>query len=147
MIARHRRQRGFTLIEVMVALIIASLGLTAVAVALQQHTDNARRLRDRTLAMYVASNAIAELRLNAAFPDVGRTTDDVEFAGRSWQVETVITESGVEGLRRADVTISDAESPDVRIRTVLGFVSNRPPLPSSAMPTYVDLGEPTGEIR
>ena len=146
-IRRRHRQHGFTLIEVMVALIIAALGLTAVAVSLQQHTDNARRLRDRTLAMYVASNAITELRLNAAFPDVGRTTDEVDFANRRWQIVTEITESGVEGLRRADITISGADTPDITIRSALGFVSNRQPLPSSALPTFADLGDPAGEIR
>ena len=144
--ARHG-QRGFTLIEVMIALVIASLGLTAVAVSLQQHTDNARRLRDRTLAMYVASNAITELRLNAAFPDVGRTTDETRFADRDWQVVTVVAESGIEGLRRVDVTVSEAEAPDAPIRTVAGFVSNRQPLAGAAVPSFDDLGRPEGEIR
>lgn len=143
----HRRARGFTLIEVMVALVIASLGLTAVAVSLQQHTDNARRLRDRTLALYVASNAIAELRLNAAFPDVGRTTDTTTFADRDWRVETVVAESGIEGLRRVDVTISDDQTPDIAVRTVAGFVSSRASLPAAAVPSFDDLGQPDGEVR
>lgn len=147
MMRRRGGQRGFTLIEVMIALVIASLGLTAVAVSLQQHTDNARRLRDRTLALYVASNAITELRLNAAFPEVGRSTDETTFAERRWQLETVIAESGIEGLRRIDVTVSDANTPDSAIRTVAGFVSNRTAPAPSAVPSFGDLGVPEGEIR
>ncbi|MEL6200225.1 MAG: type II secretion system minor pseudopilin GspI, partial [Pseudomonadota bacterium] len=78
---RHRRkQRGFTLIEVVVALAVAALGITGAVIAVLQHTDNARGLRDRTLAVYVASNTITELRLNAAFPEIGRSTDEREFA-------------------------------------------------------------------
>lgn len=144
---RRGGQRGFTLIEVMVALVIASLGLTALVVSLQQHTDNARRLRDRTLALYVASNAITELRLNTAFPEVGRSTDETTFADRRWQVVTVVAESGIEGLRRVDVTISEAETPDNAIRTVAGFVSNRAALPAAAVPSFDDLGVPEGELR
>ncbi len=139
-----RHQIGFTLIEVMVSLVIASLGLTAIAVSLQQHTQTAMKLRDRTLAMYIASNEIATLRLAGAYPDVGRSTDEVTFADREWLVETNIQESGIEGLRRADVTISAANQPDRPVRTVAGFVSSTPGAQPGIAPSFGDLTRPQG---
>lgn len=135
---------GFTLIEVMVALVIASLGLAAIAVALQQHTSTAMKLRDRTLALYIASNAITTLRLSNEFPDVGRSTDELDYASREWLIETRIQESGIEGLRRIDVTISRADAPDRAVRTVAGFVSRTPQTPPGVAPVFADLARPDG---
>lgn len=138
-----RSQGGFTLIEVMVAFAIAVAGLTVVATSMQQHIASAQKLRDRTMAMYVASNALSERRLNGEFPDVGRSTDEVTFAERRWQVETAILETGIEGLRRIDVSVATIERSDERIGGVSGFVSNRPPVQASALPGYINLdGKP-----
>lgn len=144
----HRRQTrdaGFTLVEVMIALTIAALGLAAIAVSLQQNIATAARLRDRTMALYIASNTIAELRLNAAFPDVGRSTDEVDFGDREWLVVTTVQESGIEGLRRTDVAVADSTQPDLIIRTTTGFVAQRAALPSAAKPSFSTGVERLGE--
>ncbi|MFK8053524.1 MAG: type II secretion system minor pseudopilin GspI [Woeseiaceae bacterium] len=140
-----RSNKGFTLVEVMVALVIAALGLTAIAVSLQQHADTSRKLRDQTLALFIASNAIAEIRLEGGFPDVGRSTDEVTFANREWIVVTVIQESGIEGLRRTDVSVAEKDNPDRNLRTVAGFVSRLPTLPAATIPGYASLDTVSGE--
>ncbi|MEL7298251.1 MAG: type II secretion system minor pseudopilin GspI [Pseudomonadota bacterium] len=138
-------QTGFTLIEVMIALIIASLGLAAIGVALHQHSDTSRKLRDSTLAMFIASNEIAELRVNGRFPDVGRSTRDVEYSQREWLVVTVIQETGIEGLRRVNVSVAEAAAPERQLRVVTGFLSQLPAPPVSAVPNFESLGTRTGE--
>ncbi|MEX0977085.1 MAG: type II secretion system minor pseudopilin GspI [Woeseia sp.] len=116
-----RRVRAFTLVEVLVALAIAALALSAVAAAVSQMVDAASSMRERTFAAWIAQNQITELRLSNVQPEVTETSGDVEYAGREWTWVATISETGVENLFRVDVSISAIDSDDV-IRTVSGFI-------------------------
>jgi general secretion pathway protein I len=113
--------RGFTLIEVMVALAIVALSLTAVTAAMSQMIDAGNAMRDRTYASWIAQNRIAELRLLATTPDVGASNGEVEYANAEWAWRAVVSETGVDDLLRIDVSVSFAGS-DYVIRTVSGLV-------------------------
>lgn len=135
------RERGFTLVEVLVALAIAALGLAAVLTMGAQSIDTSFNLRERTFALYVGLNEITELRLGGEFPDVGRSNGETEMAGRVWRWESVISETGVENLRRVDIAVSLASRPDEVVRSVSGFVGE-PPVPGVANAAWaVPLGE------
>ncbi len=124
------RQRGFTLIEVMVALAIAALSLGAVAAAVAQMIDSAAAMEQRTYASWIALNRIAELRLANVVPDVGEDSDEITYAGRQWTWHTNISETEVENLFRVDVDVSLAGSEDV-IRSVTGFIGE-PTMPGQS---------------
>ncbi len=119
--------RGFTLVEVLIALAVASLGLSAVLAMGTQSVDTSRSLRDRTLALYVGLNEITELRLSGEFPDPGRSNGETEMADRLWRWEYVISETGVESLRRIDIAVSLAERPEDVVRNVSGFIGEPGP--------------------
>ena len=112
--------KGFTLIEVMVALTIVALSLTAVMASMAQMIDSANTMRERTYASWIAQNRIAELRLAFATPEVGATNGEVEYANVEWAWRAVVSETGVEDLYRIDVSVSLAGSEE-NIRTVTGF--------------------------
>ena len=116
-----RSSRGFTLLEVMIALIIVALSLTAVAASMSQMIFQAQVMRDRTYASWIAQNRIAEIRLAAATPDVGASNGEVQYANVDWGWRAVVSETGVDDLYRIDVTVAFAGSDD-SIRTVTGFV-------------------------
>ena len=59
----RRRHRGFTLVEVMVALAIIALSLTAIAAKMSRMIDTSNSMRERTYASWIAQNKITELRL------------------------------------------------------------------------------------
>ncbi len=112
---------GFTLIEVMVALTIVALSLTAVTASLSQMIDAGHTMRNRTYASWIAQNRIAELRLASATPEVGATSGEVQYANADWLWRAVVSETGVDDLYRIDVSVSLAGSDDT-IRTVTGFL-------------------------
>lgn len=117
-----REQSGFTLIEVMVALTIAALGLSAVITTVSRSIDNSNRFRNQTLATYIGLNVVSEIRLSGEFPKVRETSDDLEYAGRNWVWVARVTDTDVEALRRIDVDVAFADTPDQRVHTVTGFV-------------------------
>ena len=124
---KRRSSNGFTLLEVMVALAIVALSLTAVTASMSQMINAAQTMRDRTYASWIAQNRIAELRLAAATPDVGASNGEVQYANTDWTWRAVVSETGVDDLYRIDVSVSFAGSDD-NIRTVTGFVG--PPGPA-----------------
>jgi general secretion pathway protein I len=124
------RAAGFTLIEVMVALVIVSLALAGVAASMGQMIDTANAMRDRTFASWIAQNKIAEMRLAGALPEVGESSGDVEFANADWSWTADVSETGIENLMKVEVTVSYAGL-DQPVRQVTGFIGE-PAVPGQA---------------
>ena len=115
------RVTGFTLLEVMVALVIVSLALAGVAASMGQMIDTANTMRDRTFASWIAQNKITEMRLAGVVPDVGESSGDVDFANASWSWTAEVSETGVENLLKVEVAVSYAGF-DQPVRQVTGFI-------------------------
>lgn len=112
---------GFTLVEVMVALAIAALGLAAVAASVSQMVDAAMTMQQRSYANWIAQNKIAELRLANVVPEVSSTSGQTQYAGLEWEWRANIYETGVENLYRVDVIVSQPGNEEI-LRTVSGFI-------------------------
>jgi general secretion pathway protein I len=104
-----RPQRGFTLLEVLVALAIVTVGMAALLSALSSSADSATYLRDKTFAEWVALNRIEEVRLALQRPQKGKTNGEAELAGRKWKWQQEILETQVKGILRIDVSVKPAE--------------------------------------
>lgn len=121
----HFSCRGFTLIEVLVSMAILSLGMIAVFSAMSQSLNVTTRLRDKTLASWVALDRITELQVTGEYPDAGNRSDQVEMAHMEWAYEMKITSIPQIEMRRIDITVSFADSPDDILATVIGFIGPR----------------------
>ena len=129
---RHaRRSGGFTLLEVMVALAIVALSLTAVAASMNQMIGSATTMQERTYASWIAQNRIAEMRLANVMPEVSTTSGEVEFGNTRWVWRAVVSETGIANFRRIDVSVSN-EDDDYVIRTVTGFIGEPQAAPGRA---------------
>lgn len=84
------RRAGFTLIEVMVALLVLALALAALQLRISQQLDSAAYLRDKTIAQWVALNQLELLRISTRLgntPPQATMTGTAQMAGRTWYWE------------------------------------------------------------
>lgn len=141
----YRIARGFTLIEVMIALAIAAISLAAATAAVSQMIDGAQGMQERTYASWVAQNRIVELRLANVVPEADRTTSEVTFANQEWRLETIITETGIENLFRVDVRVS-LDNRDALSGVVTGFIGE-PVVPGDANNAWSRPSQADGETE
>jgi general secretion pathway protein I len=114
---------GFTLVEVLVALAIVSIGMLAVFKVLGDTAYNVANLRDRSFAAWIADNRITEIRLSGELPSVDEVKGDLEFAGRRWSWVQKVATTQVEGMRRIDVSVRRDEDAEGSALVILaGFV-------------------------
>ncbi|HTR00280.1 MAG TPA: type II secretion system minor pseudopilin GspI [Candidatus Acidoferrum sp.] len=81
------RQTGFTLVEVLVALLVLALAMTAWQWRISAQLDSAGYLRDKTLALWVADNQLHYLQLAARLAPSTPLLDQhgsITLAGRRW---------------------------------------------------------------
>ncbi len=120
---RRTDERGFTLVEVVIALAIVAIGMLAVFKTIGDTTHNVTELRDRSFAAWIADNRITEMRISGEMPSVEQTAGEVEFAGRHWHWVTKVSQTQVQGLRRIDVSVRRDEDPEsASLVNLAGFV-------------------------
>jgi len=123
----HRRETGFTLIEVMVALSIVALSLTAIAASMNQMIDAGNTLRDRSFASWIAQNKITELRLANVKAEVETSSGEIDFANTTWVWRADVSETGIEDFFRVDVSVSHVGSEYI-VWTETGFIGEPVPI-------------------
>ena len=121
--ANRNRSRGFTLVEVVVALAIVAIGMLAVFKTIGDTINNVSILRDRSFAAWIADNRITEVRLSGQMPSVDETKGDLEYAGRRWHWVARVSQTPVEGLRRIDVSVRrEGDAEDSSLISLAGFI-------------------------
>jgi type II secretion system protein I len=131
------RNRAFTLIEVMVALLVVAIGMLGAITAVSQAASNSGYLRDKTVAHWVAMNKLTEVRLQKNAPSIDKTSDEVEMGGRKWKWTMNVTQTQVETMRRIDITVRPEEAPETsRLASITGFYGTAVAPPGSALVSW-----------
>jgi general secretion pathway protein I len=144
----RREHGGFTLIEVLVALVIVAVGMSALMGALSSSARSVTYMQEKTFSEWVALNQIANLRLQLTqgqVPPTGNTNGDTDFAGRSWHWRQEVVATQVTGIMRIDVKVRPKElkagDDDSWYVTVSGLVGNALAQPGSSV-SIISWGDP-----
>ncbi|MGH8413132.1 MAG: type II secretion system minor pseudopilin GspI [Gammaproteobacteria bacterium] len=136
--------RGFTLIEVLIALAVLAIGMIAVIGTAGTSTRQAAELRDDTFAHWVAINELTTLRLAPALPDIGIQKGDAEMAGQKWHWQATVSKTSDPDLLRVDIDVSSALTPDTVASGLTGFIGQPTPLtPNQVIPPPANGGSVT----
>lgn len=115
-------QRGFTLLEVLVALAVIAIPLLALMESITTNVSNAAYLRDRTIAHWVAMNQVAEQQLEPQWPAPGQTQDQVPMAGRTWYWKMTVRVTNDPDIRRLDVEVRARKDDKQPLESLVAYV-------------------------
>ena len=114
------RARGFTLIEVLVALGIVAVALAAGVRATGSLTRNSERQSDLLLAHLCAENALVNVRLSQQMPAVGDNTSACEQAGRLLSVRLWVQPTPNPNFLRVEAQVMDGAARILSLSTIVG---------------------------
>jgi len=119
---RYRAKgRGFTLLEVLIALFILAIALAAIMRNLSDAITTTGALRNRTMALWVAENRLSRVETVVRWPGLGSRHTLAREDGRRFRVMTRVLATALPEIRRVQITVRRARHPHVLMRLV-GFV-------------------------
>jgi general secretion pathway protein I len=128
-----QRAGGFTLVEVLVALMIVAVGLTALLVAVNGTARTSGFLRDKTLAQWIALNRLTEVRLNVVKFGQNTDTGELDFGNRKWHYDTRYFDTSIASMKRVVVRVylGDAKTKGNPVAQAVGFLGSSLATPGS----------------
>lgn len=119
-----RLQSGFTLLEVLVALVIVGTALGASLRAVGSLTANSAGLRSAMMATWSAENRLVQIRLAKEYPAIGKNTYDCPQGDLQLICQDEVLASPNPRLRRVEVSVFDKANPERRIIKLVQLVLN-----------------------
>jgi general secretion pathway protein I len=119
------RSRGFSLLEVLVALVVLGLALLAVLQATGAASRSQLHLDETGLARWVATNEIVRLRAAPGWPEIGLERGSVRLGQRDWYWRRGVSETPEPNMRRIDVQVYRDAQEQQLVTRVSGFIGRR----------------------
>ncbi|NOY67772.1 MAG: type II secretion system minor pseudopilin GspI [Gammaproteobacteria bacterium] len=114
--------KGFTLIEVLVALVLLAVALTAVIKTTSENTINTGHLRDKYFASIIAANKLAEIQTAKSWPGIGLSNGTTEMAKQSWQWDLKVEATPDSRLRKLLLSVSLEQEKDNTLHRLISYI-------------------------
>ena len=115
--------KGFTLIEILVAVAILAVALAATSRAAHIATDGALETRQRLLATWAAQNRVAELRARRIYPPVASTRMEATQGGLSLVIDETVSDTPNPRIRRVDLAVAQARDASRIVARLTAYVA------------------------
>ncbi|MCU7959495.1 MAG: type II secretion system minor pseudopilin GspI [gamma proteobacterium symbiont of Bathyaustriella thionipta] len=119
--------KGFTLLEVLVALVVLALVMAGVMSFTARHSMNIQYLRDRSIAHWVAMNELVRLQLQDELPDTGSSSGEASMAGRTWFWHQKVESTPDDAVRRVWIEVAPQADFEQALSSLWAFVGETPP--------------------
>lgn len=118
-----KTQRGMTLLEVMVALLIFAMTGTAILKAAGDHLSSVGQVEAVTFANWVASNRLSQLQLDNTWPPKNNVKGNMEMADRTWYWRQSVTKTNDDDLRAVTIYVGEDKEYASSVTSVTTFVA------------------------
>ncbi|GEA09361.1 type II secretion system protein GspI [Alteromonas sp. KUL42] len=118
-----KTQRGMTLLEVMVALLIFAMTGTAILKAAGDHLSSVGQVEAVTFANWVASNRLSQLQLDTTWPPKNNVKGNMEMADRTWYWRQSVTKTNDDDLRAVTIYVGEDKEYASSVTSVTTFVA------------------------
>ena len=119
-----KNKKGFTLLEVLVALAVLTMGLGTVIKVAGSQALQLSYLKDKTIALWVANNKVNEVQLDK-WPKTGNSTGHEFMAGQEWDWKLKVSNTQDKNLRRLDVEVKRANEEGEPVVRFIAFTGKR----------------------
>jgi general secretion pathway protein I len=120
----RRKNSGFTLLEVLIALAILAISAAALLRQTQLQVKQQFELELKTYAMWVADDTLSALSAQPQWPPLGRNEQQVTFREQAWRITTDVQATADPLLRKVEVGVNLATDPDAN-HSLVGFTTFR----------------------
>jgi general secretion pathway protein I len=121
-VIQSRHRSGFTLLEVLVALVIVGTALGAGLRAIGSLASNGAGLRASMMATWSAENRLIQIRLGREFPEIGKRSYACGQGDLRLMCQDEVLASPNPQLRRVEVSVFDMDNPNRRILKLVQLV-------------------------
>lgn len=116
--------KGFTLLEVLVALTIIAITLGAVIKTGSDQASNTAHLKEKTIGHWVAVNAHNQLMLENTWPGLGKSTDSVEMASHEWHWQREVVKTPSPDSRKVIYRVYNDADLQHQVSYLIGYITH-----------------------
>lgn len=114
--------KGFTLVEVLVALVLLAVALSAMIKTASETTVNTAVMRDKFFASLVATNKVNEIHIQKLWPATGNSNGSEEMGHQSWFWQMKVENTPEPALRKISVEISAEQNKDRILYSLTAYI-------------------------